>query len=1080
MKKKKSIEERYVKLSDIEHVLLRPGRYIGSVTPHTDTTHVVTDEGQIVKEKITWNQGLIKLFDEVISNSVDESKRKGSKLDTIKVKLDESNGKITVWDNGGIPVEIHKEENMYVPELIFGELKAGSNFDDSEEAFLTGQNGEGSSLTNIFSSMFKVETCDGKNKFTQIFRKNSTDRSTPKIEKSTTSFTRITFTPDYERLTTEMSGGNYKKLVKRVYDIAGCNPNLKVYLNAKQIRIKSFKDYISLYTPSYIYEENKEWKVAVAQTESGFEQISFVNGTEAMDTNSTHISYIANQIIVKLREFFKKKHKVDVKPSDIKNHIRLFIDATIMNPRYSSQTKEKLITEVKDYGTEITISDRFINKLLKSDVIQDILDWVEAKKQAQERAELRKLNKNISKANLRHIVKLSDANEKNDRTKCMLMLAEGDSAAKHVKSKGDKRYIGSYPLKGKPLNVKDIPVKKVMLNEELKNIMLIMGLEIGVPVESVEQLRYGKIVMMVDADTDGSHICGLLLNFFNEFWPELFELGILYRFVTPIVTVKVTGAKGEMAFNRLSDYYQWIEENPETKYTSVYYKGLGTSTSKQFKKYLDNIDDHLIQFNISDKKDLDLIDLAFNKKRADDRKKWLGLEGNVDAILEEFVAEDSILGQIDLKEFFARDLKEFSLDNAKRAIPSMIDGLKESQRKIVYGLSTKGNISRIKVAQLGAVVSEKTDYHHGEVSLENAIVGLAQDFTGSNNLNLLEPLGSFGSRLSPEASASRYIFTRFSSTFRDIFKKEDDSILEHHFSDDMKIEPTHYLPLLPMVLVNGCVGIGTGFASKILSYSPKDIRTNILNILNGRRMKSITPWYKNFTGDISNNEDGYSLSGKLEIVNTTTIKITELPVGTYLDQYKAHLIKLENSGFIKEFEDNSTEDGFDFLIKCPRTTTSMSMEKLYGNSGFKLLSKGKENITVWDAHGKIQRYVNANALIKDFVEFRLDKYEVRRLRQIEILTEELKWLVEKLKFIKYYLDNSTSFSRRGKDSLFQMLKKEGFKQIDRLLSLRIYTLTKDEIVKLKTSIKSVNAEIKELKKLTAKDIYIEELKKLKF
>lgn len=624
-KKKKTIEEKYKILDNVSHCLLRPGRYIGSITPHTEKTHIVKD-GKIVKEKLTWNQGLIKLFDEVISNSVDESKRKGSKLDTIKVKIDMKTSKLTVWDNGGIPVVIHKEHNVYVPEMIFSELKSGSNFDDEEEAFVTGQNGEGSSLTNIFSTMFKVETSDGKKKFTQIFQNNSTKKSKPKIEASNIHYTRITFSPDYKRLNTVLEGGNYEKLVKRVYDIAGCNPELKIYLNDKQIKIKTFKDYISLYTDEYIFEENKEWKIAVARTDSGFEQISFVNSTETLDNNSTHIAYIANQIIVKLREFFKRRHKVDVKPSDIKNHIRLFINATIMNPRYSSQTKEKLITEVKDYHTEIDITDSFINRLLKSEVIQDILDWVEAKKDAKDRAELRKLNKNNSKANLRHIIKLSDANEKKDRTKCILMLAEGDGAAKNIKAVGDKRYIGSFPLKGKPMNVRAFPIKKIIENEELNNIMQILGLEIGKKVESIEDLRYGKIVMMVDADTDGSHICGLLLNFFNQFWPELFELGVLYRFITPIV--KVLMGKKEKWFYRLSDYYEWRDENINIKYTSKYYKGLGTSTTKEFRKYVENIDNHLIPFELNDKKDLDCIDLAFNKSRADDRKKWLDIEAD--------------------------------------------------------------------------------------------------------------------------------------------------------------------------------------------------------------------------------------------------------------------------------------------------------------------------------------------------------------------------------------------------------------------------------------------------------------------
>lgn len=433
---------------------------------------------------------------------------------------------------------------------------------------------------------------------------------------------------------------------------------------------------------------------------------------------------------------------------------------------------------------------------------------------------------------------------------------------------------------------------------------------------------------------------------------------------------------------------------------------------------------------------------------------------------------------MDLKQFFLEDFREFSLDDTQRSLPSMIDGLKESQRKIIYGLYTKGiNLNEIKVAQLAATVSECTDYHHGENSLESAIVGLANDYAGSNNINLLEPIGTFGSRLSPEASPARYIYTKFTPHFRELFRKEDDSILEHHYSDDMKIEPKYYLPLLPMVIVNGSIGIGTGYACKILSYNPKDIRSNILAVLNGRRMKSLLPWYKNFNGTIKRIEDSYMISGKLNVVNTTTIKITELPIGTYLDKYKAHLIKLENIGLIKDFEDNSTEEHFEFIIKAPRTTTSMDLEKLY--SSFQLNTKVKENITVWNVDWKIRKYKNVNELIKEFVTFRVEKYEVRRLNNIKTMGEELKWLAEKLNFIKYYLVNSQSFTKKGKDALLQMLSKEGFTHIDKLLSLKIYSLTKDEIVKLKNNIKKISSDYKLMKNNTAKDMYIGELKDLK-
>lgn len=432
-----------------------------------------------------------------------------------------------------------------------------------------------------------------------------------------------------------------------------------------------------------------------------------------------------------------------------------------------------------------------------------------------------------------------------------------------------------------------------------------------------------------------------------------------------------------------------------------------------------------------------------------------------------------------VKQFFNEDFRDFSLDDTKRSLPCMVDGLKESQRKILYGLSTRGaSAPKLRVEQLASLVSERTDYHHGGKSLEDAIVGLAQDFAGSNNMNVLEPLGQFGSRLSPEASAPRYIYTKFNGTFREIYRKEDDSILEHLYSDDLKIEPKYYLPIIPMLLVNGCRGVGTGYACIALSYNPREIKNNILSILQGKRMKTLIPWYNGFTGDIIRREDSnYTIRGVLKIVNTTIIKITELPIGTYLDRFKAHLIKLENTGVIKEFDDNSTEEQFEFIIKVPRTTTNLPLEELY--STFKLESKVTENLTVWNANGKIKKYKNANDLIKEFTAFRLEKYEVRRLKIIETYISNLKWLIEKLKFINYYLDNSVSFTRKGKDSLFQMLDKEGFVEIDRLLSLKIYNLTKDEIMKLKVDIKKVNGDIKVMKAKTAKEIYIDELKNMK-
>lgn len=620
----KTIEQRFKKLEPIEHVLKRPGRYVGSIKPHTAETWVVREK-KMKKETITWNPGLIKLFDEIISNSVDHSKRpEGKHLDTIKVEVDQSTGQISVWDNGGIPVVEHGEHEMYVPTLIFGHLLSGSNFDDDEDSTVTGQNGEGASLTNIFSTEFTVETGDGKKKFRQTWSGNMQVVGKPKISETDKRYTKITYTPDYQRLeesvsTPILSPGNHDKIVKRVHDIAGCNPHLKIYLNGERIQIKTFKDYVGLYVDQFEIDENEHWQIAVSGSDEGFQHVSFVNTTETVQ-GGTHLYYVWYQIATKLREHFLKKHKVDVKPTDIQNYLHVFINATIVRPRYDSQTKENLITEVKEFKTSWEPSDKFINKIIKSPIIQKVLDWVEAKEKARELAALRALNKEVEKANPRRVEKFSDALESKDRHLCELYLTEGDSARKSVhEARGKNPLIGSFALKGKSLNVTGRDDSKVLDNAELKNIMLITGLKIGEEVKSVNDLRFGKIIIMTDQDLDGFHIASLLQNLFAKYWPELFKLGVIYRMNTPLVVATVKGVEHE--FMTDADYENWAKTAP--KHDSTRFKGLGKFKTPRFKKLLENRERYLVQITEVKKTDAAALQLAFSGSMADDRKVWL-------------------------------------------------------------------------------------------------------------------------------------------------------------------------------------------------------------------------------------------------------------------------------------------------------------------------------------------------------------------------------------------------------------------------------------------------------------------------
>ena len=416
------IAKKYRKLTDVEHVLKVPGRYVGVISARLETVNLLLQD-KIRPYNVTYNPGFIKLFDEIISNSVDEHKR-NPKLNKIDVTVDKATGYISVRDNGGIPVVEHPEHKEWIPQFIFSNLRAGSNFDDEEKRTCAGVHGEGATLTNIFSKVFIVETSDGKNKYIQEYKDNLSITGVPKITKSSDNYTIVKYLPDYERFKlTGINDANFHMLRKRVIDIAACNRGVVLTFYGEKFEFSSFKHYIKLYTDEeLIFEESKHWKFALGTSDDGFKIVAFVNSVETRD-GGTHVDYIIDQITEGLRVLIKKKHKMDLKPSELKKSMTLYLDATVINNMFNSQTKEKLITEQKDFGTYHTVSDMFIKKVFQSEIVKRILDWIDKKQLAEERAEQRKLNKNISKTK---VIKLIDAKKTGDRSKCILGVFEGD------------------------------------------------------------------------------------------------------------------------------------------------------------------------------------------------------------------------------------------------------------------------------------------------------------------------------------------------------------------------------------------------------------------------------------------------------------------------------------------------------------------------------------------------------------------------------------------------------------------------------------------------------------------------------
>jgi DNA topoisomerase-2 len=574
-----SVDKKFQKLDDIDHVILRPGMYIGSIKPHKANKWIIQDDKMVQKE-LNYNPGLLKIFDEIVTNSVDESKRSGSKLNTIKVDINRETNYINIWDNGGIPVVKHTEHKEWIPEMIFSNLKAGSNFDDTEERTGAGTNGVGSTLTNIYSKEFTVSTCDGKNHYTQTFSNNMRKRTTAKIKKSTKGFTEINYLVDFDKF--EIKGiddDHFKMLEKRVYDIAGCNTNLKVYFNGKLINFKAFEDYIKLYTPDFFYESKKDktWSLGIALSENGFQQVSFANSTDTYD-GGTHVEYVMKQIQVALIEYFQKKHKVEVKPNELRNHMFLFLDSTIINPSFSSQTKEKLITEVKEFGSTFEVPTKLIQSILKSEIVNSILDWIQQKKNAEDSKLQRDLNKKLGKIK---VEKLIDAKGK-DRWKCSIGLFEGDSAISAFRKYRTPETMGAFALKGKFVNVSEMTNQKLVQNDEVVNLMAAIGLKLGQTID-LKNLRYGRVLFYVDADVDGNSIAALLLNFFYKYWPDMFDRRMVYKVETPIVVaIPKAKTKKKILFYTQTEYNVWSEKNDLKQFEIKYKKGLAALVDDEY------------------------------------------------------------------------------------------------------------------------------------------------------------------------------------------------------------------------------------------------------------------------------------------------------------------------------------------------------------------------------------------------------------------------------------------------------------------------------------------------------------------
>jgi len=1038
-----ALADQYKRLTHRDHILELPDTYIGSVETHEESRWVYDEESKkMTYKKVSFNPGFYKLFDEIVVNSRDALVRSQSEKDKTPVKQihitleqDEKHPFTIVVENDGdgIPVVQHTEYKVWVPELIFGHLLTSGNYNKQEEKIVGGKNGYGAKLANIFSKSFTVETFDHKNglKYTQTWSDHMSSCSKPSVvkHKGSKGYVRITFVPDLTRFTGLELTDMKKVLHTRAIELAAlAGKEVKVLWNNTAIPTNTFEKFTHLFVKeeaSIAYEKcSDRWEIAAVLTRTLFEDedsnderhVSFANGVNTKK-GGKHVDAVTKHVLTDFCELAKKK-KIDVKPSQLKDSVLFFVNATIVNPSFESQTKECLTTPANKFGSVFKCSPKFAETLVK----MGLLDEAQAILDARMAKEAKKTD-GAKKKTIRGIPKLEDALWAGTAksSECTLILTEGDSAATSaisgLKIVGRESW-GVFPLKGKMLNVKDISQIKFNQNEELTAIKKILGLEQGKKYSSVKDLRYGRVMVMADQDLDGAHIKGLLMNLFHTEWPSLMKLGFICSLATPLL--KAMKRNDTLSFYSAPEFETWKESQGEEAikgWKLKYYKGLGTSTPAEAREWFEHL--HEIKYKWDDSTD-ESVSLAFSKKRSDDRKKWLG---TYDAKRMAVPEKDGSLG---FSRFVHDELIHFSNADNLRSLPHLMDGLKPSQRKILFGCLKRGLKQEIRVAQLAGYVSEHAAYHHGEASLNSTIVGMAQTFVGSNNINLLVPIGQFGSRLlgGKDAASPRYIHTHLEPIVEKIFKKEDQAILNHTEDDGLTVEPDTYLPVVPLLAINGCIGIGTGFSTDIPPHHPMSIVQMLKERLSGAKtsLKGLTlqPWWFGFRGSVASvNEDTWITKGLYTFDDVRRcITITELPVGTWTKDYKVYLDELaggdkaglgdDGKPILKSFDDLYDDDTVNFILYFENDYyEDIKADRAEFEKRFKLTTSWRlTNMTCFDEKMRIVKYATVGDMVEAFYGPRLTAYETRRQTEMARLEREALEADAKARFLKAILDGS--------------------------------------------------------------------------
>lgn len=984
--------EQYVNLTDWEHLDRRPDMYIGAMdVPEGGVAHMEIytsptkeeTEGETKKPRKPPKLGdfrarplacavppaLLNIFEEITQNAMDKAiEDPTTTAIKVDVRMVDDAVEVSVWNNGeGIPSYVHAKTGLPVPTMLFALPKTSDKYDDDKKRMAGGKNGWGAKATNFFSSLFRVETLNTKmgTEFSQTFRagpgpdgKRAITWDKPRVKKMKRSngYTRVTFRPDLARFgLAAVPPGLVTLLRSKVWDLAACTPKrVSVHLDGVKLPVATFTNYVALFGDLGTTRPPVDEVTApsgatleigvlpVRDGDAGFD-VGFVNGLRCCA--GRHVDY-ARDAIAKL---LAAKLKTPVASKRTYNLFHLFVRLNMSQPQFDSQTKSRLTSTTKAFGVAWTPTKPFFDGLKRIGVV-DAARAVQAAlndRKAMDAAN-KALKSTVSRTVRRAVVdvpNLRDANLAGERgSDCTLILAEGLSATAAVEPGlavlGSDEF-GILPVTGKIPNVSDpkCTLTKVLANERIRHVVTALGLQYdtdyGEPA-AFRSLRYKRVWLMMDQDTDGSHICGLVLNLLRTYFRSLLERGFVYRFATPLIRVvpKAT-PKSPLEFYAAADFEAW-RTTPGRDMASfrdpIYLKGLATSTQEDMRRYMANYPAHIVRIDYGGDAGDAAMDLYFAKGavRSDKRKDVL-------LAYDPSVTLSYDVDAVTAADFLDKEMKHYSWDSVVRAIPCAVDGMVECQRKILYTALAKKVHARKKTAQFAADVSAFTKYHHGEKSVEDATSQMAQEHPCSNNLNYLFPDGAFGSRSKPRKvhGSSRYTFTYLNAATRALFPDADTPVLRRVVDEEALVEPVSYAPIVPGILLNGKNGIGTGWSSNLMAFSPEEVLDVQAAFVAERgatdgawvaRADAMLPWYFMYGGTITQEGPAYVARGVATVGPSTThpglvdVVVTELPVATWTDVYAERM---------KQKHQTSTNGDFDkqpkFVLDIKNSSTNVKV-----------------------------------------------------------------------------------------------------------------------------------------------------------